>query len=108
MVIEVKTIEEAECIALERYHHLLGNIVSVKSIDFATSADGDESGDDIICSCRVRILKTDERDVVRMMSNDFIDPIYNVEVIDKENYPQLNGFTLFEIFGESIEITGAV
>jgi hypothetical protein len=112
MIIQIKNRKEAECVALERYYHLLGNTVEVDQLDYYVMED-----DQFVCvpaKCRVKILTTEEQDVVRYSDGDYIDPLYMVEIVEVINTSKIEehrrhlvkvGYQA-EIYGETIEVLG--
>jgi hypothetical protein len=103
--------KEAECVALERYHQMLNNCVEIKELEYLYTEV--EMLTPVPVTAVVRVLKTAETDVVRYSDHNFIDPLYEVEIVSLIKYdhsaeyaPHLFVGARATIYGETIQVLG--
>lgn len=83
---EMRTPDECERLALEEYESLKGRLVRVS----ACMGYIDEDSVDLDCGDKpavVRVLETRRDDILRWMDDECLDPVYDVEVVERGGLP---------------------
>lgn len=66
--------------AMQEYVSLLGKVVEVRQL---SGYVGEDSADFSCTGTKVRICTTDRSDILRWMDDEWLDPVYNVEIVER-------------------------
>jgi hypothetical protein len=97
------TREEAEQRAQQDFEAVRGKVLLVHEVD-GFNSDGDTTWVRLRTPARVRVGPTDPQDIIRWMDEKWLDPIWNVSLV--EPHPQLTDIRSLWMYGNSYSLDG--